>query len=64
MNDYLDTEPGRAPIPPALPVADPDLAALMLVHGSRCTCHTCGRRAEAVGLSGDHQRQARAAHTV
>ena len=39
------TPPQRPPIgkPPVSP-DDPHLAALMLVHGSSCICHTCRRR--------------------
>jgi hypothetical protein len=36
-----DTSPIRKPPGPA---DDPHLAALTLVHGSSCICHTCQRR--------------------
>ena len=36
-----DTSPIRTP---HRPTDDPHLAALTLVHGSSCICHTCQRR--------------------
>jgi hypothetical protein len=39
------TPPRHPPIPkPPVPPDDPHLAALALVHGSSCICHTCQRR--------------------
>jgi hypothetical protein len=39
------TPPRHPPIrKPPVPTDDPHLAALTLVHGSSCICHTCQRR--------------------
>ena len=39
------TTPRHPPIwIPPVPADDPHLAALTLVHGSSCICHTCQRR--------------------
>jgi hypothetical protein len=41
------TPPQHPPIRiPPVPTNDPQLAALALVHGSSCICHTCQRRFE------------------